>query len=106
MQATGPIWTGVRSSPQSAARAPSVQKRTPMSVKRRYLLGKGELLAEQVDLPRGGGTGDEPYTMPDAQRYLRPRIKKASLVLDSLTPAACPNDEGVVVFTLHPKYLP
>jgi hypothetical protein len=69
------------------------------------LLGKGEDLTDWVDLPRGGDSGPDLYTMDDAKRALLPKFRDASDQLDDLPRAACPNDEAVGIFTLTPKYL-
>src|SRR5260370_25039316 len=71
-----------------------------------YILGKGELLTETIVIPHGGDEGRHPYTMPEAKRFLTPRMVAAASELDRLPREACPNDEAVVILTLHPKYLP
>jgi hypothetical protein len=76
-----------------------------MPNRRYYLLGRGELLTDPINLPHGGSEGRHPYTMDDAKRVLRPKIKDASRQMDLLPSLACPNDEAVALLTLHPKYL-
>jgi hypothetical protein len=77
-----------------------------MPTSRHFILGKGEQLTENVVIPRGGDEGRHPYTMPDAKRFLAPKMVEAARELDRLPRIACPNDEAVAIITLHPKYLP
>ncbi|MGH9534073.1 MAG: S8 family peptidase [Terriglobales bacterium] len=76
-----------------------------MADKRNYLLGYGERLAQNEQVNLGFGDGPEPYTFGEAKAYLGPRAAAAANSLDALPAAACPGNEGVLAFTLHPKYL-
>ena len=72
---------------------------------RNFLLGYGERLTEDI---RPAGREMEKrwaYDVPTARDRLVPMVQMASIALDELPSAACPNDEAVAVVTLHPESL-
>lgn len=71
----------------------------------RYLIGKGELLATEIDHPPMKPNKAHPYTLTDAQRDVIPQIMKAALAVKDLPAAACPNDIAVTKLDLHPAYI-
>ena len=70
-----------------------------------FLLGKGEKLTSYVEISRGGGRKRHPYSLADAKKNLKAKVKDAADALDALPASACPNGEAVAVMTLHPAYL-
>lgn len=73
--------------------------------KRNFLLGKGERLAEDITVVRGGGPKSAPYTFSEARARLAPRFSNAMKDIDALPAAACPDDQAVVSLTLNPEYI-
>lgn len=74
-------------------------------MKRNFLLGKGERLAEDITVRGGGGPKEAPYTFFQARQRLTPMLQRASSQIDALPDAACPNEQAVVGLTLNPEYL-
>jgi len=76
-----------------------------MANDRRFLLGKGELLARQIEAPLMKPTKVHPYTFAEAQSRLAPEIAAVTKSAAALPAKACPSDNAVMVLTLHPAYL-
>jgi hypothetical protein len=76
-----------------------------MAERRNYILGKGELLAQNEKVKMGFDEGSDPYSFSEQRRYLAPQASQIAAQLSALPQVACPNDEAVAVLTLHPKYL-
>lgn len=74
-------------------------------MKRNFLLGKGERLAEDITVRGGGGPKEAPYTFFEARQRLTPRLTRATQQIDALPDQACPDDHAVVGLTLNPEYL-
>lgn len=70
-----------------------------------FLLGRGERLATQLRIPRGGSEKRPPYQLAEAIERLGPRVTEVANGVASLPPEACPRDEAVAVLTMHPRYL-
>ncbi len=71
---------------------------------RRYLLGRGERLTEDVFVPRAIGPKHHPYQGRQLDRLL-PRIERLTTWVNTLPDLACPEDRTVALLTLHPTYL-
>ena len=76
-----------------------------MADDRKYLIGKGENLTEDVRLATGFGDKKHPYKFTEAKRRLEPKLVQAAKIIRNLPDSACPNDEAVAILTLHPSYL-
>lgn len=70
-----------------------------------FLLGYGERLTEPIAAPSRGAPLNLPYSIAEARAHLAPLIVTAASELDALPDAACPNDQGVALLTLHPQAL-
>ena len=74
-------------------------------MKRNFLLGKGERLAEDIVVRSGGGPKEAPYTFAEARTRLAPKLAAATNSVDRLPSKACPNDQAIISLTLNPEYL-
>lgn len=70
-----------------------------------FLIGRGELLAQDIVIKKGGATKKDSYTLPEARQALAPQITATSESLSRLPDQACPNDMAVARLTLHPEYI-
>lgn len=70
-----------------------------------YLLGKGEVLAQQAARKRGFSDGKPPYSFPEAQRRVVAAAQQTAREVEKLPAMACPRDEAVAALVLHPQYL-
>jgi len=71
----------------------------------RFLLGKGERLTSSVDVSRGGGPKQHPYSLGEAKRALLPLFERAAEQVRAIPERACPGGQAVAAITLHPAYL-
>jgi len=73
---------------------------------RRYLIGGGEKLSEEIPrAPRGTGDKAHPYTFEEAKRRLSPGFRAISSKLRQLPPSAFPKGQAALSVVLHPTYL-
>lgn len=72
---------------------------------RRFLLGKGENLAEAVDYPRHPSKKEPVYGLEEAKKHISAEIKAAVSYFDSLPDVACPGNEVTAMVVLHPTYI-
>jgi hypothetical protein len=63
-------------------------------MKRNFLLGKGERLAEDIVVRSGGGPKEAPYTFSEARSRLAPKLRTATNLIDQLPEKACPNSQS------------
>src|SRR5882724_9776987 len=70
-----------------------------------FLLGNGEKLTSKVRVPSGGGEKAPAYSFSAARRHARTALEAVLTDLRSLPPAACPDDQGVALMTMHPRYI-
>ena len=70
-----------------------------------YLLGKGEVLAQQAARKRSFSDGKPPYSFPEAQRRVIAAVERTAREIEALPDGACPRDEAVAALVLHPQYL-
>lgn len=70
-----------------------------------YLLIHGENLTKPTRVVKVPGEKVHPYSFAEAKGRLKPYIDKTVSSIDALQVEACPRDETVVGFTLHPSYL-
>ena len=70
-----------------------------------FLLGKAERLVQSVPPPRISPKKVHPYEISEARDRLAPQLAAVSRELSGMPSEACPNDEAVALFTLHPAYL-
>jgi hypothetical protein len=76
-----------------------------MAQRKHYLFGNGEKLKESHDPKPRGGPSAPVYTMDDAARIVRPKVKSVADQLRAIPPAACPNGEVIVGIVMHPKFI-
>lgn len=72
---------------------------------RRFLLGKGENLAEEAMYPRRRSNKEHPYSLEVAKRRLSRQLETAVSYFDSLPEKACPRGEVTAMMVLHPAYI-
>lgn len=70
-----------------------------------YLLKASEELTAAKEYSSGGGEPEAPYTVDEAIRRLRPRIKATTKRLRKLSDEMCPGGEAVAAITMHPQGL-
>lgn len=70
-----------------------------------FLLGKGELLTGNIEVPSGGGPKNPPYSFSKAKQRITEQLKTANTSLSQIPTRACPGDEVVAVVTVHPRYV-
>ncbi len=75
------------------------------SPKKRFLLGRGEKLAEKIDYRGGFGDSPAPYTVNEQKQYIGKQLKHLFGKIESLPEAACPHGQVVSQFTLNPQYI-
>ena len=77
-----------------------------MAKSHNFLLGNGDSLTEEVPWPgRDMGKKSHPYSVDQARKRLLPRAEEMLEQVMHLPSLACPGDETVVIFTLHPAYI-
>lgn len=74
-------------------------------MKKNFLLGKGERLAEAVRVQKGGQPKSAPYSFQEAKDRVQPMLSKVITELEALPQEACPNDYAVAILTLNPEYI-
>ena len=70
-----------------------------------FLLGKGENLIEDINVPGGGGPKSRPYTIGEAKNRVSRMLEQSCGDLRKLPDSAFPRDEAVVSLVLHPEYV-
>ena len=76
-----------------------------MADRRNFILGFGERLTAPVTPGPKGGPKKHPYTPAEALARLSPALDEMAAEFEELPSNACPNDETVALFSLHPSYL-
>ena len=76
-----------------------------MAREHNYLLGYGERLTTPVPAVRGGGPKNPPYVFEYAKKRISAQLKVVREKLTVIPEKACPNDEAVLIITMHPRYL-
>lgn len=76
-----------------------------MPEQRNFLLGRGERLAEDVQVRASGGPKEAPYTFTQARDRIRSMLQHTVRDFDKLPQAACPQDQVVAKVKLNPEYL-
>lgn len=72
----------------------------------RYLIAKGELLTKHVPPPaKRDVQKTHPYSFKENREVLLPQLAETNRQLRLLPEAACPADQAVAKFTLHPAYI-
>jgi hypothetical protein len=70
-----------------------------------FLLGLGEKLTGNVDVPTGGGPKNAPYSFERAVERVVKRLETANSIFSAFEKDATPNGEVVATITLHPRYV-
>lgn len=76
-----------------------------MAREHNFLLGRGELLTGNVDVPSGGGPKNPPYQFTKAKKRISEKLAKTTSTLSDVPKDARPGDEVVAVMTMHPRYV-
>jgi hypothetical protein len=71
---------------------------------RNYLIGRGELLVEQVPAPGGGGDKNHPYTVEESRTRLAPLLRSTIVQFEG-DEDFTPDGVHVARFLLHPAYI-
>lgn len=73
---------------------------------RNFLLGRGELLTRRVEHPpRSPSKASFPYSFWEQQDRVMGMLEEVTSDVMQLPKEACPNDNAVVLLTLHPQFL-
>lgn len=75
------------------------------SPKKRFLLGRGEKLAEKIPYRGGFGESPPPYSFSEQKHAIGNQLKDLSRRIEALPQEACPQGQAVSQFTLNPQYL-
>jgi hypothetical protein len=75
-----------------------------LSREKNFLLGHGERLTANVEVPSGGGAKKPPYTLAQAKDRIKQKLLSASKELNAIPQNACPKNEVVALVTMHPRY--
>lgn len=70
-----------------------------------FLIGRGELLTNDIKGPKRKPGKAEVYTFQEAARRLTPQFLETAAALDTLPSDACPGDFGVARLTMNPSYI-
>ncbi len=70
-----------------------------------FLIGRGELLAQDIQIKKGGPEKKAAYTLLEAREALAPQAKATAEAMASLPEGACPQDMAVARLILHPEYI-
>ena len=70
-----------------------------------FLIGQGERLAHQVDVPTGGSPKGLPYDFGAQQGRLTGMLSQAYDYIRALPQEACPNERAIAVVTMHPRFI-
>ncbi|HYP97846.1 MAG TPA: S8 family peptidase [Polyangiaceae bacterium] len=76
-----------------------------MARKHNFLLGQGERLVTNVQVPKAGGDKNPPYDLRTAKTRIAERLARFGTQITQLPDSACPRGEAVAVVTLHPRFL-
>ncbi|HVJ06464.1 MAG TPA: hypothetical protein VM578_12390 [Candidatus Saccharimonadales bacterium] len=76
-----------------------------MAREHNYLLGSGERLTGAVDITKGGGPKNPPYTFQVARQRIVTRLSSTLKAFSILPGDAKPNGEVVALLTMHPRYV-
>lgn len=72
---------------------------------RNFILGHGERLTSVIAPPATKPDKNFPYEFGEAKKRLAPKIQDTATKVSKLPSKACPGDQAVVAFTLHPAFL-
>lgn len=70
-----------------------------------FLIGRGELLTQPIDIKKGGGTKAVPYTLEEAREVLAPQCELMFQQLSQVPLEACPHNMAVAKLVLHPQFI-
>lgn len=70
-----------------------------------FLIGRGELLTNDIKGPKRKPGKAEVYSFQEATRRLTPQFSETAAALDTMPSDACPGDFGVALLTMNPSYI-
>lgn len=70
-----------------------------------FIIGQGERLTYEVDVPSGGNQKVLPYDFVSQQGRLDEKLSQTYDYISSQPPETCPNDRAVAVVTMHPRFI-
>lgn len=76
-----------------------------MPRERNFLLGNGRSLTGSIEVKKGGGDKNPPYSFSLAQKRVKTRARTIAEQVTDLPLAACPGNEVVLTVTMHPRYI-
>lgn len=70
-----------------------------------FLIGQGERLTFNVEVPSSGGRKNMPYDFTMTRERLSSNLLATSRYIEELPPEACPRNETVAILTMHPRFV-
>ena len=70
-----------------------------------FLIGQGERLTYEVDVPTSGGQKAPPYDFATQRARLDGRLSQTYEYIRALPMEACPGDRAVAIVTMHPRFV-
>ncbi|MYC08243.1 MAG: S8 family peptidase [Chloroflexi bacterium] len=70
-----------------------------------FIIGQGERLTYEVDVPSGGNQKVLPYDFGSQLDRLDQKLSQAYEYISSQPPETCPSDRAVAVVTMHPRFI-
>ena len=70
-----------------------------------FLIGQGERLTFNVEVPSGGGRKNMPYDFTMTRERLSSNLLATNRYIEELPPEACPRNETVAILTMHPRFV-
>ena len=70
-----------------------------------FLIGQGESLTYEVEVPTSGGQKAPPYDFATQKARLNARLSQTYEYIRALPMEACPGDRAVAILTMHPRFI-
>ena len=70
-----------------------------------FLIGQGERLTYEVDVPSGGSPKKLPYDFVTQRNRIDIKLSETHDYIRGLPQEACPKDQAVAILTMHPRFV-
>ena len=70
-----------------------------------YLIGRGEMLTYEVDVPSGGNPKSLPYDFVTQRDRIDSKLSATYDYIRGLPQEACPGNQAVAIVTMHPRFV-
>ena len=70
-----------------------------------FLIGQGDRLTYEVEVPTSGGQKAPPYDFATQRARLDGRLSQTNEYIRALPMEACPADRAVAIVTMHPRFI-